>query len=145
MSEIPLMPLWVTIFLTLWAAVGPLVGILIGHYLVRSWQRRQWLADNQKEEYRRVLAGLNRLNMALVEQYCNGNVDAQEIKQAMEESTIALNTSLFITDFLEGSQVAGDVLAAVKKLDQGSSFDDYHKEYWKAVNLIIASAKKSTL
>ncbi|SRR5204863_5120467 len=145
MSEIPLMPLWVTIFLTLWAAVGPLVGILIGHYLVRSWQRRQWLADNQKEEYRRVLAGLNRLNMALVEQYCNGNVDAQEIKQAMEESTIALNTSLFITDFLEGSKVAGDVLAAVKKLDQGSSFDDYHKEYWKAVNLIIASAKKSTL
>jgi len=145
MSEIPLMPLWVTIFLTLWAAVGPLVGILIGHYLVRSWQRRQWLADNQKEEYRRVLAGLNRLNMALVEQYCNGNVDAQEIKQAMEESTIALNTSLFITDFLEGSKVAGDLLAAVKKLDQGSSFDDYHKEYWKAVNLIIASAKKSTL
>ena len=145
MSEIPLMPLWVRIFLTLWAAVGPLVGILIGHYLVRSWQRRQWLADNQKEEYRRVLAGLNRLNMALVEQYCNGNVDAQEIKQAMEESTIALNTSLFITDFLEGSKVAGDVLAAVKKLDQGSSFDDYHKEYWKAVNLIIASAKKSTL
>ena len=145
MSEIPLMPLWVTIFLTLWAAVGPLVGILIGHYLVRSWQRRQWLADNQKEEYRRVLAGLNRLNMALVEQYCNGNVDAQEIKQAMEESTIALNTSLFITDFLEGSKVAGDVLAAVKKIDQGSSFDDYHKEYWKAVNLIIASAKKSTL
>lgn len=145
MSEVPLMPLWVTIFLTLWAAVGPLVGILIGHYLVRSWQRRQWLADNQKEEYRRVLAGLNRLNMALIELHCYGNVDAQEIKQAMEESTIALNTSLFITDFLEESKVAGDVLAAAKKITQGGSFDDYRKEYWKAVNLIIASAKESTL
>src|SRR5712692_8308724 len=99
MSEFPLMPLWVTISLTLWAAVGPLVGILIGHYLVRSWQRRQWLADNQKEEYRRVLAGLNRLNMVLAQQHSNRNVDAQETKQAMEEINVALNTSLFIADF----------------------------------------------
>jgi len=139
------MPLWVTIFFTVWAAVGPLVGILIGHYLGRSWQRRQWLADNRKEEYRRVLAGLNRLNMSLAERYCSRNLDAQEIKQAMEETSIALNTSLFITDFLEESQVAGAVLDAVRKLEDGGSFDDYHKEYWKAVNLIMASAKKSKL
>jgi len=142
MSEVPLMPLWVTIFLTLWAAVGPLVGILIGHYLVRSWQKRQWLADNQKEEYRKVLAGLNRLNMVLVDQ---SHRDAQELKEAVQEITIALNTSLFITDFLEKSNVAGDVLEAVRILDQGGSVDDYRKEYWKAINLIIASAKKRTL
>ena len=139
------MPLWVTIFFTVWAAVGPLVGILIGHYLGRSWQRRQWLADNRKEEYRRVLAGFNRLNMSLAERYRSGNPNAQEIKQAMEETSIALNTSLFITDFLEESQVAGAVLDAVRKLEDGGSFDDYHKEYWKAVNLIMASAKKSKL
>jgi hypothetical protein len=145
MSEVPLTRLWVTIFLTLWASVGPLVGILIGHHLVKSWQRRQWLADNQKEEYRRVLAGLNRVNMALSQQYCYGNVDAQEIKQALEELTIALNTTLFIREFLEESKVAGNVLAAIRKLDQGGSFDDYHKEYWKAINLIIASAEESTL
>jgi len=142
MSEVPLMPLWVTIFLTLWAAVGPLVGILIGHYLVRSWQRRQWLAYNQKEEYRKVLAGLNRLNMVLVDQSYR---DAQEIKKATEEITIALNTSLFITDFLEKSKVAGDVLDALRMLDQGGSFDDYRKEYWKAISVILASAKKITL
>jgi len=143
MSEVPLMPLWVTIFLTLWAAVGPLVGILIGHYLVRSWQRRQWLADNQKEEYRKVLAGLNRLHMLLTKQSCGKNV--QELELAMEEISIALNTSLFITDFLEKTKVAGDVLAAARKLAQSGNVDDYHKEYWKAANLIIGAAKTSTL
>lgn len=143
MCEIPLFPWWATLTLTIWAALGPLVGILIGHYLVRSWQRRQWIADNQKEEYRKVLAGLNRLNLLLAQQHYGENVDAQEIKQAQEEITIALNTSLFIADFLEKSKVVGDVFNAARKLGQGGNFDDYHGEYWKAINRILAAAKKS--
>jgi FG-GAP-like repeat len=83
--------------------------------------------------------------VALVASDFNGDSKLDLAKQAAEEITVALNTSLFITDFLKGSQVTGDVLAALRKLDQGGSFDDYHKEYWKAVNLIMASAKKSTL
>jgi hypothetical protein len=142
MHEIPLFPWWVTLVLTIWASVGPLVGILIGHYLGKSWQRRQWIADNQKEEYRRLLRALNGLNVKLVQEHCNGIVNEQEIKEAAEEITEALNTSLFITEFLTKSKVAGDVLDAVKKLGAGGSFDDYHKEYWKAVNLIVAAAKK---
>jgi hypothetical protein len=134
-----------TIILGIWGALAPLIGIFVGHWLTKSWQRRQWLADNQKEEYRRILAGLNRLNMVLAQQHCDGDVGAQEIKQATEEITIALNTSLFITDFLEKSKVAGDVLNAVRMLSQGGSFDDYQEEYWKAVNLILASAKESKL
>jgi hypothetical protein len=144
MQEVLLFPLWVTVFLTIWAAVGPLLGIVVGHYLTRSWQRRQWLADNRKDEYRKLLAGLNRLNMVLILDHTNQSVGVQEIKDAMEEITIALNTSLFIVDFLEGSKVVDDVLQASKKLKQGGSFDDYREEYWKAVNLIVGSAKKST-
>jgi len=143
MQEVSLFPLWVTVFLTVWAAVGPLLGIVVGHYLTSSWQRRQWLADNRKDEYRKLLAGLNRLNMVLILDHTNQNVGVQEIKDAMEEITIALNTSLFIVDFLEGSKVVDDVLRASKKLKQGGSFDDYREEYWKAVNSIIGSAKKS--
>lgn|ERR1019366_8659397 len=55
MTEIPLMPVWVTLFLTIWAPVGPLIGILIGHYLSRSQQRRQWLADSEVKEWRELL------------------------------------------------------------------------------------------
>jgi hypothetical protein len=134
-----------TIILGIWGALAPLTGIFIGHWLTKCWQREQWIADNQKEEYRRVLAGLNRLNMVLAQQHLDRNVDEQEIKQATEEITIALNTSLFITDFLEESKVADDVLKALRKRGQGGSFEDYYDEYWKAVNLIIAAAKKSRL
>jgi hypothetical protein len=144
MQEVQLMPLWVTVFITIWAAVGPLAGILIGHYLTRSWQRTQRIADNRKEEYRRVLAALNRLNMALTEHQHNLSAHLEEIKDAMAEVSTALNTSLFILDFFEESKVADDVLYAVKQFMQGGSLDDYVAKYWEAVNLIIASAKKST-
>ena len=55
MTEIPLMPLWVTVFLTIWAPVGPLIGLLIGHLLSRSQPRRQWIADNEVKEWRELL------------------------------------------------------------------------------------------
>jgi hypothetical protein len=139
MTQVDLFPWWLILIFAVWAAVGPLVGIVIGHYLTRSWQRSQWIADNRKEEYRKVLSGLNRLNMLLVKQHLNGHVDVGEIKPAMEEVSVALNTSLFITDFL-----AGDVLDDAKKLVQGGSFEDYQANYWKAIHQIIASAKKHT-
>jgi hypothetical protein len=67
MHEVPLMPLWVTLFLTIWAPVGPLVGIGIGHYLSRSQQRRQWLADNEVKEWRELLTTLTTSFIATVQ------------------------------------------------------------------------------
>lgn len=130
MSEFPPFPLWVTVFLTIWAAVGPLA---------------RWLADNRKIEFRRVLAALNKINILMIELHNSGIGNPLAVKEAMDQSTEALNTSLFINDFLEHSQVAGDIVNAVKKLNNGGSFDDYQKEYWKAINLILDAASKSTL
>jgi len=141
MQEVPLLPFWMTVSLTIWAAAGPLVGILLGHYLAASWQRKQWIADNQKEEYRRVLAGLNRINIVLTQWHTHGNLDVKTLTEAMEEVTLAANTSLFINEFLEKSKVLGDVLDASRTLSQGGNYGDYQREYWKAVNAIIAAAK----
>jgi hypothetical protein len=145
MTEIPLFPWWATLILALWAAIGPLAGIVIGHTLVRSWERRRWLADNQKEEYRKVLGGLSRLNMALSDHHVLGIDNANEVKLAMEDATQALNTCLFTAGFFAESGVASDVLVALGKLNHGGGFNEYHTEYWKAVNVILAAAKKSKL
>jgi hypothetical protein len=51
---------WTTVILGIWAAVGPLVGIYVGHRLLRSHQRRQWLADNRIQEWREVITTLNK-------------------------------------------------------------------------------------
>jgi hypothetical protein len=126
-------------FLPLFAS---LIVVFVGSWLTGRAKRREWIADNQKEEYRKVLAGLNHLNMFLIQSKAGISLDMQEMKHAMEETSIAFNTSLFITDFLERSQVAGNVLDASKKFMSDGNYDDYQKEYWKAVNLILSAAKK---
>jgi hypothetical protein len=145
MSEIPFFPWWVTLILAIWAAIGPLAGIGIGHYLVRSWERRRWLVENRAEEYRKVLGGLSRLNMMLSDRHFLGGDNLNETKLAMGEVAQALNTCLFTEEFFRNSGVATDVLNALGKLNHGGEFNDYHTEYWKAVNLILAEAKKSKL
>ena len=37
---------------------GALSGIIIGHFLTRSSQHRQWLRDNRKQEFKEVVASL---------------------------------------------------------------------------------------
>jgi len=44
--------------LIVWSAIGPLVGILVGHVLTRSWQQKQWMLDRRKEEWRELLTTL---------------------------------------------------------------------------------------
>jgi len=41
-----------------WASVGPLVGVLVGALLARSWDRRKWINENRKQEYRELLTTL---------------------------------------------------------------------------------------
>jgi len=144
MSEVRF-PLWATVLIAIWAAIGPLVGIVIGHLLVRSWERRRWLADNTKEEYRRVLSAVEKLNGIMTERHVWGLLDQQELKETTEEIQMAVNPCLFIRDFLEKSKVIDDILVAVKKFNNGGSVEDYRKEYWKAIESILASAKKSAL
>lgn len=44
-----------------WAAIGPLVGVLFGAYLSRSWDQRRWVLNNRTEEYRDLLESLTRI------------------------------------------------------------------------------------
>ncbi|MGC1187778.1 MAG: hypothetical protein WA871_10330 [Candidatus Acidiferrales bacterium] len=38
-----------------WNVTGPLVGVVIGALLARSWDRRKWLDDNRASESRELL------------------------------------------------------------------------------------------
>jgi hypothetical protein len=51
----------VLLLVAIWGPIGPLVGIFIGHYLLKGWQREQWLLDNVKGETRELLIALNAL------------------------------------------------------------------------------------
>ena len=115
--------------------------LIVGAWLTRSAKRREWIADSQKEEYRRLLAALNRLNMAISEEQVQGT-SSQDLQELMREVSEAANTSIFIHEFLRKTNVLGDIVATSQRLQQGGTFDDYHREYWKTVNQIVDSATK---
>jgi hypothetical protein len=39
--------------------VGTLVGVVVGHVLSQSWQKKQWVLDNRKQEVRELLIALS--------------------------------------------------------------------------------------
>lgn len=43
----------------IWAAIGPLVGVVIGAWLAAHWQRKKWILDNKEAEYRGIFDALN--------------------------------------------------------------------------------------
>lgn len=48
------------VLITLWHSVGQLLlGIFVGAYLTRSWQRKQWILDGKRTEYRELLTVLS--------------------------------------------------------------------------------------
>jgi|ERR1700733_1051519 len=141
MQEAQLFPLWVTVFLTMWGVIGPIVGLLTGHYLSTSAQRKRWIADNQKDEYRKLLAALTKINVALLDLH-TGNGDLETLNDGMSEFSQATNTCLFISEFLEKSKVLDEIKQAVQSFITVDDVQSYQGRYWNAVNQIIASAKK---
>lgn len=77
----------VTTGLTLWAYIGPLVGIAFGHWLSRSWQFKQWKLENRRQEYREVLSALA-VAYTMMQRYIveakRGESDAGEIPTLTE-------------------------------------------------------------
>ena len=53
-------------FFAIWAAVGPLVGVVVGGFLTAWWQRRQWILDNKAREYREALDALEAYRRSLL-------------------------------------------------------------------------------
>jgi hypothetical protein len=52
---------FVDVGVKLWSGVGPLVGVLVGTLLARSWDRKKWMNDNRKEECRELLTAMTKV------------------------------------------------------------------------------------
>ena len=76
-----------TIILTVWAALGPLVGVRYGNELARRSARMQWLADARTKEWRGLLTVLT-TSMAIIVQSNIGNRTV-----TMMEADLRANTS----------------------------------------------------
>ena len=72
---------------------GTLGGIVVGHFLTKSWQREQWLLDCRKEEFRELLKVLTR-SFATICFYSGMRVMVGDEKKAQEAAQTDAQTTI---------------------------------------------------
>lgn len=110
---------WATIILAVWGAIGPLVGIYIGHRLLRDQHRRQWLADNKIQEWREVITTLQKSLTTIVQYDAMKDLSTSEERAAAMPSVLNARTVAF--------EVLGNRLFIAKEVRHHRMFDRWHQ------------------
>jgi hypothetical protein len=89
-----------------WPVLGPLVGIWIGAYLTTRNQKRQWILDHKRAEYRELLTAIGDVGSKLVLYYGTNpfvaNSDEQlAIWEATRTTVDVIYNRLFIAQQIE--------------------------------------------
>jgi hypothetical protein len=140
---------WAAIILAIWGAVGPLVGIYIGHRLLRDQHRRQWLADNKILEWREVITTLQKSLTTIVQFEAASRLSTVEEKKAaipvvLDARTAAfavLGNRLFIAQEVRHLQMFDKWSKAVKEFDVHHDPAQFGTLNGELVHLITQAAK----
>jgi heme exporter protein D len=114
-----------------WPAVGPLVGVLVGAYIANRNQRRHWLADSKREEYREILAVMNKTAGAIANADFSATsaIDFRELVEVHPELLTGvmeiLGTRIFITRTLEKMKFQKRFVSACTNLGGGSGLGPF--------------------
>lgn len=138
-----------TIFLQVWAALGPLIGISVGAYFTRAWQRKQWTLESKKTEYRELLSTLSRSVRCILNNspglWGGGPyvVTGEQEKNVMEADTEARSTiedRVFIHNAIENEKVLEhwQLLVAEKEIIR-------FLEYWRSLHKILIDIAQKDL
>ena len=111
------------IFLNVWAIVGPLIGVALGSWLTTRNQRKHWIADNKKDEYRELLRILNTSTKTVSNFHFQAGFrsgeEERKVEEAKDEALIAIDTRLFIRDEIQKIKLRERWLSAIKELETG--------------------------
>src|SRR5258708_20771938 len=115
-----------------WASVGPLVGVLVGALLARSWDRRKWTNENRKQEYRELLTTWTSACTALID-------NAQPLfkipptkslrKKEYLKSLRVLQDRIFIADEIHKMNLFDRWGAAMKDLQETRNFHKFEDPF----------------
>jgi len=127
------MPRWVTVFLTIWAVIGPIVGIVAGNFLTRSSQRSQWLADNKKAEFREAQTALSVAYLALAElaaMTLREGIEEKRVWQIVADSYRILRDRIFIAEDIKREKLLDLWTNATQAFDHGDiGISELNKRY----------------
>jgi hypothetical protein len=133
-----------TTILALWAAIGPLVGIIVGHVLTRSWQRKQWYLDNRTQEYRELLGSLTSTYM-LMSRFKGGTGDRDEffrLERLKMESFRVLRDRILIADELKGADILAQWADAFHNFEANRDERKFSDRFTKINETLVSMARK---
>jgi hypothetical protein len=142
---------WATVILGIWAAIGPLVGIYVGHRLLQAQQRRQWLADNRIQEWREVITTLDKSLILITQFDAVRDLSTVEEKKAAMPAVLdaravalsVLNNRIFIAKEVRHHKMFDRWKRAVDEFDRDHDAGKFGTMHGELTHLIGEEAKAS--
>jgi hypothetical protein len=132
----------------IWAALGPLVGVLIGAFLAKKWQRAQWIADTKRSEYRKLLTTLTKTFSGLVRlqgvDVAIGPKEQRTLSNLEADSINVIRDRLFIADEIQQLNLLHRWTQALRSYDNTHNSDEFAKAFGLIMNDLQNSASKIT-
>ena len=133
----------VLFLVAVWGPIGPLFGIWIGHRLLKSWQREQWLVDARKEEFKELLTTLTMAYSLIAKSRIPMMVYSPEDQIALADAEAsALRTirdRIYIADVVTRLDTLNQWIALTKHFDDNRDYSAFRKSY-NVINEAIVKA-----
>jgi adenosyl cobinamide kinase/adenosyl cobinamide phosphate guanylyltransferase len=130
---------------TAWASVGPLVGVIIGAMLTRAWDRRKWINENRKQEYRELLMTLTSACTALIDNaqtLVQSSAEQISARDAYFNSLQVLQDRIFIANEIGKMNLFDRWGAAMKDLQETKDFRKFEDSFEVMKNEIVKEAMR---
>jgi hypothetical protein len=102
--------------------LGTLVGVVVGHMLSRSWQRKQWVLDNRKQEVQELLSALSEtISAQMMTNLPFGSMDPADrnrIVEAQARSFRSIRTCVFLARDLDRIQLEQNWVKALGAFEE---------------------------
>jgi hypothetical protein len=129
-----------------WAALGPLIGVFVGAYLTGRRQRRDWLADSKKEEYRELVGILSEGLSMYIQQYAVQTIRSGEDEGRLHEMLgrilVVMRSRLFIKKIVNSLNVAKRWNDLTRSFEDNHDSDTFSRGVGKLLDDILEAAMK---
>ena len=129
-----------------WAVVGPLIGVFVGAYIANRNQRRQWVADNKRQEYLELLTALVEACGNLIALYTPGTLSSPEEQRRCDETEkrvgVVILDRIFIARDVKSIDLAERWSRALSEVHRTRDPEPFANTFSELLRDVTASAMK---
>jgi hypothetical protein len=140
-----------TVVLSIWAALGPLVGVRYGHELAKRTQREHWINDNAKQECRELLATIASGFSVILTYHARSSslpitgphdeAERRERDKVERDSLEIFYSRLFVSDELNKRKIRDRWIAAIRQYEKEGNGSVFAQEFATIASEIRQIAK----